>query len=117
MEKAFAAAKTVRPQLDEKAARAALYRLGAEAFRDGLLLSTAKYRGLEGEGRRLYHLPDRWTPPSFPVSGSDVTALGVPPGPAIGEVVRKLEEWWIDRDFAPDRESLKHHLRSLVASR
>ena len=112
---AVEAAKTVSPRLDEKAARAALYRLGAEAFRDGLLLSTAKYRGAEGEGRRLHGLPDRWTPPAFPVNGSDVAGLGVPPGPAIGEALRRLQEWWIDRDFQPGLDSLKNELRSLVA--
>ena len=116
MGKAFAAARIARPQLDEKAARSALYRLGPEEFRDGLLLSTAKYRGTEPEGRYMLGLPDRWKPPAFPMAGNDVTALGVPPGPKVGEVLRKLEEWWIERDFAGDLDSLKQELRSLVAA-
>jgi tRNA nucleotidyltransferase/poly(A) polymerase len=117
MEKAFAAARIVRPQLDEKAARAALYRVGPDGFRDGLLLSTAKYRGTEEAGRHLFGLPERWTPPAFPVGGADVAALGVPPGPQIGEALRNLEHWWIDRDFQPGLEALKNQLRLLVAGR
>ncbi len=116
MEKSVEAAKVVHPRLEETAARAALYRLGSEAFRDGLLLSTAKYPASKPEGRGLHDLPDRWTPPVFPISGNDVAALGVPPGPAVGATLRKLEQWWIDRDFRPDPESLKNELRLLVAA-
>ena len=51
-------------------------------------------------------LPDRWQPPKLPVKGADVMARGIPAGPKVGEALRTLEAWWIEQDFAPDREAL-----------
>lgn len=34
--------------------------------------------------------------PVFPLVGRDVVALGVPPGPAVGELLRMTRQWWMD---------------------
>ena len=33
--------------------------------------------------------------PVFPVQGRDVVALGVPPGPAVGEILDEVRRWWM----------------------
>ena len=33
-------------------------------------------------------------PPVFPLLGRDVEALGIPPGPRIGEALRQVADWW-----------------------
>jgi poly(A) polymerase len=40
---------------------------------------------------RLAGLPK----PVFPLQGSDVLALGVPPGPRVGALLRAVRDWWI----------------------
>jgi poly(A) polymerase len=44
--------------------------------------------------------------PRFPISGRDLIASGMPPGPAIGQALEWLERLWIDSSFALGREAL-----------
>jgi len=32
----------------------------------------------------------------FSLEGRDALALGVPPGPAVGELLRAVRAWWMD---------------------
>lgn len=34
--------------------------------------------------------------PVFPLEGRDALSLGVPPGPAVGELLRAVRAWWMD---------------------
>jgi len=34
--------------------------------------------------------------PVFPLEGRDALALGVPPGPAVGELLRLVRGWWME---------------------
>jgi poly(A) polymerase len=106
---AAAAAPTpaVTPALGSAAARGLIYRLGAPAFRDRVKLAWAGDVGGEAAPwLALLAVADSWTPPAFPVGGSDAAKAGVPPGPAMGAALRRAEDWWIDQDFAPDRAAL-----------
>ena len=47
-------------------------------------------------------LPDRWKAPKMPFTGANVVALGVPPGPPVGAVLKAFEDWWIAQDFTAD---------------
>jgi poly(A) polymerase len=86
----------VGPGAGERAARAAIYRLGASAFRDRLLRRAAE----TGEDfRPLLTLAETWTPPRFPLGGADVAALGLSPGPRTGALLRAVEDGWIADDF------------------
>ncbi len=100
----------------ESAARAALYRLGPDRFRDRLLLAWARSDPDYQPGRWiwLFELPERWPVPSFPLKGADITALGLPEGPAIGRLLHALETYWIDRDFTPSRRHLLRQARKLA---
>jgi tRNA nucleotidyltransferase/poly(A) polymerase len=113
---ALVAAETVHLGLDERRSRVALYRLGAEAFRDGLLLAAAELGEPDSRLQRLHEFADRWTAPDFPLDGGDVMAAGVAAGPAVGEFLRDLENWWIAQDFRPDLETLKREARRRVAN-
>lgn len=101
---------------DETGDRASLYRLGREAFADGLAFCAAA--GLipgEAALRRLKAV-DGWTVPSFPLSGRDVVEQGVDRGPRVGVLLRDIERWWIAEDFAPDAEALRRRLQMMVAA-
>jgi poly(A) polymerase len=47
----------------------------------------------------------RWVRPQFPVTGTDIVARGVAPGPTVGSMLAELEAWWIARDFVPARDT------------
>ena len=45
------------------------------------------------------------------MAGQDVVALGIDSGPEVGNLLRAVEDWWIDMDFAPDRDACLARLR------
>ncbi|MEO3434172.1 CCA tRNA nucleotidyltransferase [Inquilinus sp. CAU 1745] len=75
------------------------YRLGRPAADD--LIRLAKT-----EGRPPQADLGAWTPPTFPVRGADLLALGLTTGPEVGRLLSELEGWWIAEDFRPDRAAL-----------
>ena len=104
----------IDPHADAAAQRRALYRLGAERYRDTALLLAAD-GGISTQPLiSLLALARDWTAPEFPISGHDVTALGIPPGPRVGALLDAVERWWEAGDFAANREQSLTHLRQLA---
>jgi len=118
---ALKAAVIVNPDIDparpDLAARAVLYRLGREAFRRAALLAWARSDASPADPawRKRSLLADRWSPPTMPFGGSDVLALGVPAGPAVGDVLRAFEAWWIAGDFAAGHAEQTTKIKALAA--
>jgi poly(A) polymerase len=108
--------------LDLAALRHAVYRLGAAAIADLLLIDWA--RRPDVERARLRHDLETgleeaaaWHPPRLPLRGRDAVALGVPHGPDVGRLVEEVEAWWIAQDFAPDRAACLARLEDVIAAR
>ena len=97
-------------------ARRAIYRLGRQAFRDRVKLAWASAPSAEGATlwRALLELADGWSPPDFPLGGQDVMRLGLARGPAVGGVLREVEDWWIEADFPADETVLRRRLETAV---
>ncbi len=92
-------------------ARALHYRLGGQAFTDlAALLAAASDSSADGWSVLLM-MARRWKMPVFPLKGADVAALGIHPGPRIGEVLRAAEEQWIEAGFPADNARLRDILR------
>ena len=89
---------------DERIQRRALHHLGLDAYRDLVLLRAAETRAGD-TARALLAAASGRVPPRFPLRGSDVTRLGVPPGPAVGQLLAAIEEWWEAGDFRADRKA------------
>ena len=106
------------PPPEGKAARAALYRRGADFWHGGVRLAFADSGAAVDDPawRALDTLPERWTPPVFPLSGRDVLNSALSPGPAVGALLRDLEAWWVAEDFAPDAVALRTRLQQMIAS-
>ena len=94
-----------------------IYELGPAQFRDLVMLAWADQGNDKASRRAMLEIVDTWEPPALPVRGADVVARGVKEGPEVGELLRKVENWWIASDFAPDREALLERLDTLVAER
>lgn len=96
------------PRLRDNEQRAMLYRLGADTWQDAVRVAWAQARSnAANEGwLQLLRLPERWTIPKIPVHGRDVMEQGIPAGPQVGELLQRLEDWWIASDFKPDKAEL-----------
>jgi poly(A) polymerase len=96
--------------------RRAVYKLGAETFRDRLMLAwaQAEHAGAMMQWRALLPIAQTWPRPELPLSGDEVMAAGAPQGPAVGEVLREVEDWWIDQDFPADKLGLIERLKAVV---
>jgi poly(A) polymerase len=102
------------PSGDIAAQRRALYRLGAGRYRDISLLQTAAGAMRPDRLAEILGLAQDWTKPVFPLTGYDVTALGIAPGPRVGALLDAVERWWEEADFTPDRTQCLRHLEGLV---
>jgi poly(A) polymerase len=104
------------PARSDAAARVALYRMGAEAFRRAVRVAWARsgVSPTDNDWRRRALLADRWSPPTMPFTGGDVVALGVTPGPAVGEVLRAFEAWWTGNGFVDDPVVQRDELKKLA---
>jgi tRNA nucleotidyltransferase/poly(A) polymerase len=118
MDAALAAVRRLRLPIGGPASRALLYRLGRDAWSDAVALAVAWGAAPpEDNGvAELWHLPERWQPPVFPLSGRDVLAGGGLRGPAVGAMLKELEGWWIGHDFAADEAALRARLQQMMAA-
>jgi poly(A) polymerase len=102
------------PDGDPKAQRLALYRLGPERYRDLLRLATADGRIALRRLKELLDFAESWPIPIFPLSGDDVTALAIPPGPRVGQLLAQVKRWWEDGDFTADRAACLAKLKEIA---
>ena len=104
------------PSAEEKTARAFIYRFGAEAFRDGMLLAWSRSDAAPDceRWRGRFTLAERWTAPVIPVRGADLLSRGLAQGPAVGLILRAFEDWWVSEDFPKDEYLLARTLSNIV---
>ena len=100
------------PALRPQEQRIILFQHGAEAWRDLVHLAWARSDAAPEDAawQDLLDLPDRWPIPCLPVAGRDLLAAGMSPGPEIGVMLKKLEDWWVASDFQPTRDELLKRL-------
>jgi poly(A) polymerase len=81
------------------------YRLGPECAVDTLLLE-----GRSEEARSVAS----WNPPLLPVGGGALIAAGVPQGPEVARILRRIEDAWIAEGF-PDGEPFQRLVAGEIA--
>ncbi len=96
--------------------RRAIYRLGAPAFRDQVMLAWAgaERSSTTPQWRMLLVYPDTWTPPDFPIAEAEIRAAGVLPGPLFDRIRQEVEDWWLDLDFTDDKMAAVERLKAVV---
>jgi len=106
----------VDPRANGRAQRRALYRLGGGRYSDiALLLATEG--AMSGERLTdLLALARNWIPPVFPLTGHDVTRLGVRPGEKVGDLLDAVQDWWEAGDYSADHTACLARLKELVDS-
>ncbi|WP_313593054.1 CCA tRNA nucleotidyltransferase [Agrobacterium cavarae] len=123
----WAKAPAVDPSLAETALDRLLYRQGVEGVKTRLKLALSSARADMSAGEAamqkiaklstLLARAEKFDKPSFPISGADVLAAGLPAGPQVGEVLGELEAAWVDGNFAADRETLLARLVTKLQQR
>jgi poly(A) polymerase len=100
---------------DSRAARRLLYDAGTDFYRDAIAYAAAWRDGDAAAWREAASLPERWAPPKFPIGGREAMGGGLS-GPAVGEMLRALEAWWIAEDFRPNEAALRGRLQQMLAA-
>lgn len=102
----------VSADLDVDEAPRVLRRLGPDRTRDLALLAWAGELTVQARLERartdayiaLLEQCVHWMPPEFPLTGDDVIALGVDPGPEIGLLLDRVEDWWENGGYKASRQ-------------
>jgi poly(A) polymerase len=117
MVRALVNADLISPEMGEFRAREVLYRVG-EGYLDAVLLNWTRSACPPDDAAFsvLATLPRRWAAPIFALSGRDVLAAGLSPGPRIGILLDTLEREWIASDFVLDRTALLARLSCMIAN-
>ena len=86
--------------------------LGTQTILDALRLCHARGALTDADLARLIPVLETFTPPPFPLSGRDVLALGIAPGPQVGQLLRRVRTRWQEQGFQPATvEGMKDLLR------
>jgi poly(A) polymerase len=103
--------------VEQGAYRRALYGADRAALEDAALLAHAWAGRPSVDVLRAFRAAAaNWRKPRFPLSGRDLEAAGVVPGPEMGRLLRALEDWWADRDFGPGRAEVLKEAQRLRAT-
>ncbi len=98
----------------EASPRLLRYRFGEQAVPALVLRAAAE---IDQDGRLAERLEEAREPvPEFQLSGADVVAAGIVPGPRVGQLLADAERRWIDQGFAPTRGDQLTLLRAVLAS-
>lgn len=113
---AVAPGPALKSWMSPREIRRGIYREGQKGFRDRAKLAWAASSRTAAtmQWRGLVALADGWSPPEFPLTGQDVMNAGVPKGPLVGQVLREVEDWWIDHDFLDDKFSAIEKLKAVA---
>ncbi|MES5098782.1 CCA tRNA nucleotidyltransferase [Agrobacterium sp. BA1120] len=122
--KQWATSPNVDPTVTDAAFDRLLYRQGVEGvvMRLKLALAAARADVSAGEAAMqkiarfstLLERAQKFQRPSFPLTGADVLAAGVAPGPRVGVILSELEEKWIEFNFSLDRAALTARLEKAL---
>lgn len=112
-------APLISPDMPVQTINRDLYRMGADRFRDAVLLAWSARAAVpprcsRSENERwqaLLTAATNWQEVRLPIQGRDILAAGIAPaGPEVGELLRQAEDYWLDHDMAPGRDELIAYL-------
>ncbi len=100
----------------DRAQRLAIYRLGPALYGDLVRLTVATGRAELATAHRCLALAAAWPVPVLPITGADLLARGIAPGPELGRLLEQVRRDWEMQDFTPDRTACLEVLERLLAS-
>jgi hypothetical protein len=107
---ALRAAPLARPEDDDNVLRRRLADTATDVLVDKTWLSGGGQAEWNSLRERLRSMPV----PVFPLEGRDLVALGLSPGPRVGELLRIVRAWWIAGSCAADADACRAQARMLL---
>lgn len=104
--------------MSRESAREKLFRFDSAGFTDRVLLAWAldidQSKNTDNAAwRELFDFATGESEPVFPVGGKHLVAAGVPAGPEVGRLLKRLERYWLDHDCEPDKTALMAELNRI----
>jgi poly(A) polymerase len=93
--------------------RRLLYRNSAGACRAAAFLGSENGASLS----TTLTVINAWENPLFPLKGQDIMKLGISTGSRVGEILKSVEEWWVESDFRASRAECLSHAETLLHAR
>jgi poly(A) polymerase/tRNA nucleotidyltransferase (CCA-adding enzyme) len=103
---ALCAGPSPQPQDDDATLRRMLAETESEVLIDRTWLAGGDTPGWAEVRARIAATPL----PAFPLEGRDVLALGLAPGPRVGELLREVRAWWMEQGCTPDKAACRREL-------
>lgn len=96
------------PGLRDNERKVVLYQTGRETFSRAVRLAWAETEAAanDADWHALLKLAAEWPVPTLPVTGADLIAAGLEPGPELGATLRRLEDWWMAGGFSATKQEL-----------
>lgn len=118
-----AAAPVIATDMGEHALHLACHAVGGSMVVDRALLAWGGELAIEARlpqerTEAWLHIIETardWQPRHFPLRGRDVLERGVNYGPTIGELLNRVEAWWRDEGFRPERDACLNKLDALLS--
>jgi len=108
---ALRAAPLAQPDADDAALRRLLADTDPAVLRDRTWVDGGTGPEWAALRARLASMPR----PVFPLEGRDVLALGLPPGPQVGALLRAVRDWWLAGGCGDDAAACRAELARLAA--
>ncbi len=100
------------PAADDADLRRALADEDAETLVRRTWLAQDEQPGWENLRARIAVTPR----PVFPLQGRDITAMGIAPGPRVGELLAELRSWWWNNGCVADFETCRTKAKTLISA-
>lgn len=91
--------------------RVLAYRIGGEAALDRMLLHH------DPRAAQWHRALAEWRSPRMPLSGKDLIAMGVPPGPDVSRLLAEIENRWLDGGLSGDPARVQSMAREVLGIR
>jgi poly(A) polymerase len=96
-----------------------IYRFGSRLSRELALMAWAQDdfedEAQDRKWRDVLAVIDAAPTHALPMTGGDILSEGVPPGALVGDLLRRVETWWVEGDFKADRAACLRYLKTLVS--
>jgi len=101
-------ASALDPYADDREKFQLFYKAGQDVVIDRARIRAAGEKDVIKSAHwiSLADMAAAWTKPEFPLSGTDLKAAGVQPGPAMGRAMKALEALWLRSGFTADKDKL-----------
>lgn len=96
-----------------------LYRFGAQATKDLFTIHTTRAwqdPSFMKDIEIIKWAISVWRKPKFPLTGEDIMSLGIKQGPALGQIYKDIERWWVQQHF-PGRDAVLNRLNLVLSGK